>query len=102
MESGKERQKDERATARDDYLLARSLFAQGRYDEAKQAFLAAMEVFQDYPDIHHSLGVIAHLQADFKAAVAYFQKALKLNPNYTEALLNLAITYNTVGLYESA
>jgi tetratricopeptide (TPR) repeat protein len=46
--------------------------------------------------------VIAHLQADFKSAVAHFQRALKLNPNYTEALLNLAITYNTVGLYENA
>jgi Tfp pilus assembly protein PilF len=102
MDSAKERQKDERASARDDYLLARSFFAHGRYEEAKQAFLSAMEFFQDYPDIHHSLGVIAHLQADFKAAVTYFQTALKYNPNYTEALLNLAITYNTVGMYESA
>jgi tetratricopeptide (TPR) repeat protein len=102
MESGSERQKDERANARDEYLLARSLFAHGRYDEAKQAFLSALTVFDDYPDIHHSLGVIAHLQADFKSAVAHFQRALKLNPNYTEALLNLAITYNTVGLYENA
>ena len=32
----------------------------------------------------------------------YFQKALKINPNYTEALLNLTVLYNDLGKYEEA
>jgi len=48
------------------------------------------------------LAVILHERGDFVAAERYFERAVELNPNYTEALLNLAVTYNDLGKYEAA
>jgi tetratricopeptide (TPR) repeat protein len=48
------------------------------------------------------LGIIAHSRGDLHAAARYFERAVSLNPSYTEALLNLAVTYNDLGRYEAA
>ncbi|MGL1241067.1 tetratricopeptide repeat protein, partial [Vibrio parahaemolyticus] len=32
----------------------------------------------------------------------HFERALEINPSYTEAALNLAVTYNDRGKYEAA
>ncbi len=48
------------------------------------------------------LGVIAHSRGDFAHAEQHFEKAVGLNPNYTEAQLNLMVTYNDLGKYDSA
>ncbi len=102
METDMQKASAEVEPAREVYLLGRSLFAQGRYDEARTALMQAAEVLEGYADIHHYLGVIAHLKTEFKEAIEHFRRALAVNPRYTEAMLNLAITYNTVGLYEKA
>jgi tetratricopeptide (TPR) repeat protein len=48
------------------------------------------------------LGVIHHNSGQFNDAVKFFEKALKINPRYTEALLNLAVLYNDLGKYQKA
>jgi Tfp pilus assembly protein PilF len=48
------------------------------------------------------LGVIAHSRGNFIAAERHFERALAINPAYTEAALNLAVTYNDRGKYEAA
>ncbi len=48
------------------------------------------------------LGVIAHSRSNFLAAEQHFERALAINPGYTEAALNLAVTYNDRGKYEAA
>jgi Tfp pilus assembly protein PilF len=48
------------------------------------------------------LGVISHAHGDFAQAEQYFEKAVDLNPNYTEAQLNLMVTYNDLGKYDAA
>src|SRR5262249_6220327 len=45
---------------------------------------------------------ICHDRGDFAAAEQFFERAVEINPNYTEALLNLAVTYNDLGKYEAA
>jgi tetratricopeptide (TPR) repeat protein len=52
--------------------------------------------------VYNMLAVILHDRGDFLGAEAYFERAVELNPNYTEALLNLAVTYNDLGKYEAA
>ncbi len=55
-----------------------------------------------YADVHDMLGVIAHSRGNFLVAERHFERALEINPSYTEAALNLAVTYNDRGKYEKA
>jgi tetratricopeptide (TPR) repeat protein len=48
------------------------------------------------------LGVIQHGHGHFTQAQELFEQALVINPNYTEAALNLAVTYNDLGKYQQA
>jgi tetratricopeptide (TPR) repeat protein len=52
--------------------------------------------------VHDMLGVICHARGNFAQAEHHFERALTINPNYTEAALNLAVTYNDRGKYEAA
>ena len=47
------------------------------------------------------LGVIYHAQGRFSDAEEAFENALRLNPRYTEAALNLSVTYNDRGKYDA-
>lgn len=83
-------------------------------DEGRERFLArdypAVEKLlggilaevKDYADVHNMLGVAFHHQGKFGKALEAFQEALKINPGYTEACLNLAVTYNDLGMYAEA
>lgn len=55
-----------------------------------------------YADVHHTLGVIYHAWGQFAKARGAFEEALRINPAYTEAALNLSITYNDLGRYAEA
>jgi len=46
--------------------------------------------------------VIFHLKGNFRQAAAYFKRALEINPNYTEASLNLVIAYNDMDEFKKA
>jgi tetratricopeptide (TPR) repeat protein len=48
------------------------------------------------------LGVIAHSRGDFVEAEKLFLRAVEINPNYTEAQLNLMVTCNELGKYDVA
>jgi tetratricopeptide (TPR) repeat protein len=48
------------------------------------------------------LGVVYHAQGRFSDAEEAFETALRLNPRYTEAALNLSVTYNDRGKYDRA
>ncbi|MBI2341885.1 MAG: tetratricopeptide repeat protein, partial [Deltaproteobacteria bacterium] len=43
-----------------------------------------------------------HIEGKFDSAIELFQKSLKVNPRYTEAILNLAVLYNDLGKYKEA
>lgn len=55
-----------------------------------------------YADLHYILGLIYHQWGKLHQAVEYFEKAIELNPVYTEALLSLSIVWNDMGRYEDA
>ncbi|MBI4815735.1 MAG: tetratricopeptide repeat protein [Deltaproteobacteria bacterium] len=55
-----------------------------------------------YADVHHQLGVIYHSWGLLPKARAEFEEALRINPRYTEAALNLSITYNDLGRYSES
>lgn len=88
---------------------ARAIVEQGKvfylnqnYKKAEACFKKAIEGKSDFADVYNFLGLIAHDQARYVDAIRFFEKALKVNPRYTEALLNLSILYNDTGDYEKA
>jgi tetratricopeptide (TPR) repeat protein len=59
-------------------------------------------VNQSFADVYNMLGVIFHHQGHFGRAQRALEAALRLNPAYTEAALNLAVMYNDIGRYAEA
>ncbi len=53
-------------------------------------------------DVLNRLGIMHSLKGDLHKAVIYLQRSVTLNPTYTEAALNLTITYNDLGETEKA
>jgi len=87
---------------RENLARGREHYAAREYGKA-EAFLAEIaEGNLEFADVYNMLGVIYHQQGRLPDAQAMFEKALALNANYTEAALNLAVTYNDLGKYQQA
>ncbi|HEY8040229.1 MAG TPA: tetratricopeptide repeat protein [Polyangiaceae bacterium] len=83
-------------------LLGREHYQKRDFDKAEQMLRQVLETDDRLADVHDMLGVISHSRGNFSQAEYHFERALAINPNYTEAALNLAVTYNDRGKYESA
>ena len=84
--------------------LGREHYANREYGKAERHLKHVVEAEQAamFPDIHNMLGVIQHDRGNLLEAKAAFGRALAINPNYTEAALNLAVTCNDLGNYDEA
>jgi tetratricopeptide (TPR) repeat protein len=87
----------------------KQLLVLGREHYAKREFEKAEEILRDvltqddrFADVHDMLGVICHSRGNYVQAERHFERALEINPSYTEAALNLAVTLNDRGKYEAA
>lgn len=83
-------------------VLGREHYTKREYDKAEQMLRMVLDEEDRYADVHDMLGVIAHSRGNFLVAERHFERALEINPAYTEAALNLAVTYNDRGKYEKA
>lgn len=84
------------------FLEGRRYFEKKEYDKAEKYFLNLVKENQNFADVYNMLGVIYHANGQFTGSIENFEKAIKINPNYTEALLNLAVLYNDLGKYKKA
>jgi tetratricopeptide (TPR) repeat protein len=85
------------------YQQARTAFDEGMIIEAERLYLRLLSGHpKGYADIYNKLGIIAYQRGNPVNAVAYFKKALQINPRYTEASLNLTIALNDLGQYDEA
>src|SRR5262245_44588588 len=91
---------DERT--KEQLQLGREHYQKGEYDRAEQLLSEVLKKSDDYADVHNMVGFILHGREDFAGAERHFERAVELNPRYTEALLNLAVTYNDLGKYEAS
>ena len=83
-------------------LLGREHYQKREFDKAEYLLKQVVQQTDRFADVFDMLGVIAHAHGDFAQAELNFEKAVALNPNYTEAQLNLMVTYNDLGKYDSA
>jgi len=82
--------------------LGRVLVAQGKREQAAQAFDEAIRINPRYPEPHNNLGTL-HAQAGrFEQAYAHFSVAIELNPGYAQAYNNLGVALLSQGrVYEA-
>ena len=78
-------------------LLGREHYAKREYDKAEPLLRQVAKHTDRFADVFDMLGVIAHSLGNFVLARDWFERALVLNPNYTEAQLNLMVTLNDLG-----
>ncbi len=83
-------------------VLGREHYQRGDYEKAEYLLREVLVHADRYADVHHMLGVIAHNRGQFAQAEGHFERALAINPDYTEAQLNLMVTYNELGRYDAA
>ena len=80
----------------------REHYAAREYDRAERHLSELAREQIPYADVYDMLGVIYHQQGRMADAEAMFKEALRINPAYTEAALNLAVTLNDLGKYREA
>ncbi|MBF0105426.1 MAG: tetratricopeptide repeat protein [Deltaproteobacteria bacterium] len=81
---------------------AKFFFHSQKYAKAEELFKKVVAQRKEFADIHNFLGLIAHEEGRYSEAVKCFTQALKINPRYTEAMLNLSILYNDLGQHDNA
>ena len=77
-------------SARSYAFLGLSYRDLGRFDEAKQYFQQGLKLDPHNSACLYNLGFIAERQGDTTAAEGMFQEVLRTNPDYPDALLELA------------
>lgn len=82
--------------------LGREHYEKREYEKADRYLLQVVQGPHRFADIHNMRGVILHDRGELEAARDSFKRAIEINPAYTEAALNLAVTYNDLGQYDLA
>ena len=82
--------------------LAREHYEARELDKAEPLLEQIVREHRGFADMFNMLGVIHHAASRFPQAEASFKEALRINPRYTEAALNLAVTLNDLGRYVEA
>lgn len=81
--------------------LGRILLKQSRYDEAILQFKNAIK--QDKQALYYNdLGSVYYYKGDFEKAIFYFEEAVKIYPEYSLAIANMAENYRCKGDYVKA
>ncbi len=79
---------------------AKENFIEGNYKMAESMLTQLLQKPQRNPEIHQMLGTIFYDQGKFNKAIKSFQRALELDPTYTDASVGLSIILNDIGRYD--
>ncbi|RLD15677.1 hypothetical protein DRI50_03710 [candidate division KSB1 bacterium] len=74
-------------------LLASTYIKLNRNDAAIELLERVVKSGYSYADVYNKLGLAYLNKKHFAKALNYFQEALRINPSYSEAQYNAAITY---------
>ncbi len=79
----------------DKIRQAEEAFATGRLEEAKTILQSILQEDPRHTEAYNNLGVIAWQQGDLRKAISHLGKALEIDPQYKDALVNFAVVLNT-------
>ncbi len=82
--------------------LAIRLHQSGLLLEAERIYLSILEIWPDFPDALHFLGLLRHQQGDSGQAIALMGRAIEICPDYADAYNNLGNVYNSLDRFEEA
>ena len=77
-------------------------FDQREFNKATRYLKEAVDLGEPFPDVLNTLGMAHYHAGRIEAGRDCFWRALRLNPAYTEAALNLSIACNELGEYDEA
>jgi tetratricopeptide (TPR) repeat protein len=83
-------------------LKAKQAIAARDWEKAKQAYLLALGLKSDVPDIHYGLATVYFQLQEFTSAVHHFKEVTRLDPLRAGAYVNLGAVYNLLGQYDDA
>jgi tetratricopeptide (TPR) repeat protein len=75
-----------------EFLLGVLAYRQGRFEDSRERFEAALKARPDYPEARFNLAITFYDQGRFPQALAQFQAVLDRNPKDVEARKNLDVT----------
>ena len=81
------------------YDLGLKAYEDKKMDSALCYLESVIKEKQTFADVYNILGLLYYGKSRFEDAITAFKQALRLNPNYTDAGLNLTIVYNELGRY---
>ncbi len=86
---------------KDDLLIeARNHFISGNYKMAEPLLQQLILQGTRNPEIYQMLATIFYDKGQFSKAIKTFQRALEIDPTYTDASVGLSIILNDLGKYE--
>lgn len=81
------------------FQSAQDAFKRRDYDSAERILHHLTEEDAPFADAYSLLGVINYKQGYFTKAIAHLEKAISINPNYSEALMYLSVLLHDLGRY---
>lgn len=76
--------------------------AEGRYDEARQAYEALRKLSPQTAEVHARLGLILYQQGNFADAVPALREAIRLKPGLPKVDALLGMSLSELGQYQEA
>jgi tetratricopeptide (TPR) repeat protein len=68
--------------------------SKGKFEKAEELYLTSLKIDPDFPEAYSSLVLIELNKKDFKKAVEYGEKAVKLNNSNGVIAANLSVAYH--------
>lgn len=85
-----------------NYEIGKKLFEEKQYEAALAYLEKVADEKRNFADVYNMLGLLYYYKGFLNRAVSSFKRALEINPNYTEASLNLSVAYNELGEFDKA
>jgi Tfp pilus assembly protein PilF len=83
-------------------LVAKQAIAARDWDKAKQAYLMALALKSDAPDIHYGLATVYFQRQELTSAAHHFREVTRLDPLRAGAFINLGAVLNLLGQFDEA